>query len=184
MDFRLFYRAVIDNDERKIAEYFTPAKKVLESYLYAVYSATFDEAEEAVQTALVNIYENLRNNNLEVNEQAFFSYTVSAVRNAWLSIKRKEKYIESNDLYPDIEMISPEDQIQRLVDQDKKAVLAHCLNKLSRDYRSFIGHWLKNPEIDTAKIAKRYKTTAGNIWTKKHRIIKLLNECVTKNLKK
>jgi hypothetical protein len=74
------------------------------------------------------------------------------------------------------------DQLINILNKEKQKILAGCLKNLKSNYKNYITFWFDNPRIEAKVVAKHFGISVNNAWTKKHRIINLLKECVEKRL--
>src|SRR5699024_5737994 len=110
------------------------------------------------------------------------SFLLSVSRNHYLNLKiKKSPQLVDEDFD---KRSAPPKQLSELLDKEKQELLAKCLEKLNDDYRSFISYWFANPGSEAKKAAKYFKMSVASVWTKKHRIIKKLNDCYQKKIKK
>ncbi len=139
--------------------------------------ATRDEAEDCVQYSLECALDALRGEQLN-NTNRVLSYLMSTCRNNYL--KKLEKKREVNyDRVPSTEFHEP-NQVQSLLDQERKRILERCLEELKSTYRRFIDYWFDHPDSDADMVAKHFNISVNNVWTRKHRVIKKLNQCYEK----
>jgi RNA polymerase sigma factor (sigma-70 family) len=180
MDYSPFVHAIRDGDDATANELIARATPVLIRYLKVRMGASDDDAKDAVQKMFLYIIESIKDDKIQ-NPSGLLSYMLKTCRHNYTKTLRRQDF-EIVDESVDFAVNEPE-QIDKLLDKERKRILQRCLELLNANYREFITHWLIDPSVDAEKIADKYNTSAGNIWTRKHRVIKQLNDCVKKKLK-
>jgi DNA-directed RNA polymerase specialized sigma24 family protein len=74
------------------------------------------------------------------------------------------------------------DQLSNILDKEKHKILAGCLKNLKPNLKEYITYWFDNPRGEAKVVAQHFGISVNNAWTKKHRIISTLKECVEKRL--
>lgn len=174
MDFSNLLHAMSEGNESTLGEMLEHLTPILKKYLMAKFSAEEVDAEDAIQTMLLKTLIKARNDKIK-NPDAFLGYIYSATRNEYLKIARK-KLASGEDSLARIEGDFP-GQLEKLLDEEKMRILEHCLQTLKSAHQSYIAYWFENPGEEASKVAEKFKISVNNAWTKKHRIIRMLNEC-------
>jgi len=180
MDYSPFVHAIRDGDDATANKMIARATPVLIRYLRVRMGASEDDAKDAVQKMFLYIIESIKDNKIQ-NPSGLLSYMLKTCRHNYTKTIRRQDF-EITDESVEYAVNEPE-QIDKLLDKERKRILQRCLELLNSSYRKFITHWLEDPSVEAEKIAAIYKTSEGNIWTRKHRVIKQLNDCVKKKLK-
>lgn len=180
MDYSPFVHAIRDGDDATANKIIAGATPVLIRYLMVRMGASEDDAKDAVQKMFLYVIESIKDGKIQ-NPSGLLSYMLKTCRHNYTKTLRRQDFEIVDD---SIEYaVSEPEQIDKLLDKERKRILKRCLELLNSSYRKFITHWLEDPSVDAEKIAEIYNTSAGNIWTRKHRFIKQLNDCVNKKLK-
>jgi len=74
-------------------------------------------------------------------------------------------------------LVSPEQQIKRLQDEDRQKILEACLNRLKKEPREFIEFLMTHPYLSTRELSRRLTMTEANVRTKKSRLLSRLHAC-------
>lgn len=159
----------------------------LTGFLQIELRASLEEAEESTQDAFLTTIEAIKKGALE-NPEKVASYLITSAKYAFLKMRKNKKPTEG--LNPELlEMEDDEspDQFEErqnttLLDEDRQRALNSCIRKLDQASKLFIKHLFTYPDKNAEELAKRFKTSKNNVWTKKSRIIKQLNECVSRYL--
>ena len=151
----------------------------LQQYLAVVYNASPHEAEEAVQRAFANVLEKVRSDAIE-NSRAIYSYILRACKNEYIGLKKGQQKFDQNETNERTWRASPAQQIEHLLDEDRQRILNQCLQALGANARAYIAYIMKNPEVSTKSLSKRFDISESNVRVKKHRILEALRKCVQK----
>ncbi len=173
--------AFSENDTSKIDDLLRELRPRLISFLHIHMNASKEDAEDCAQDALLVSLETISKGKMRDTEY-LLSFLLSTCRNNYLNLQTK-RFPQFTDRNPD-ETTRPPRQLSALLDEEKKDILSQCLEKLSAGYRTFINYWFTHPEAEAKKAAAHFSMSVENVWTKKHRIIKKLNKCYQKKLKK
>lgn len=169
------------NDTTTINRLLGKLRPRLIRFLLIHLNASPEDAEDCAQDAFLVSLETIEKGQMRDAEQ-LLSFLLSACRNNYLNLKNKKspKLVEENlD-----EKSAPPKQLLALLDKEKHDLLAQCLETLSAGYRAFIDYWFVNPDSEAQIAANHFDMSVANVWTKKHRIIKKLNACYQKKIKK
>ncbi len=179
MDYSKFVSAVLENDEEKLNELSDVIFRVLIKFLMVRMDARSEDAEDSAQNALMLVIEKIRNDKLK-NPDTLIYYLFTTAKNDYLKQLSKKK--ESN--YEEIPNSFSEkaDQLENLLDEERLNVLNYCMKKLKKDYYDYISYWFEHPGDEAVAVASHFGISVNNAWTKKHRILQILKECVRKNL--
>ena len=148
-------------------------------YLKVRMDASPSDARDAVQQALMNTYEKIMQDEIQ-DKKYIYKYLLTACRHAYVRLVRNEdKFREQFEDYEEI-LVSPEQQVSNLLDEDRQKVLEECLQKLRDKSRAFITYIIRNPTAKTKGISERFGLSESNVRVKKSRIISDLSHCVKK----
>ena len=178
MDYSELYFAVSNNDERRINQLVDAIMPVLISYLRATMQAELADAKDCAQVALIRTINKIKENKIHKPGRLYY-YLLSACRNHYLRMS-DEQLIEFSDKIETYYAIEPPRQIDMIIDSEKTEILKDCLEQLTDEHRNFIDYCLRFPEAEAKDIAAEFDITPNNVWTRKHRIIKMLNNCYMK----
>jgi len=174
MDYSNLVTALRENDTRRANELIEALRPRLMAFLRIHMNASRADAEDIAQDSLLNSIEIIKEGRLK-NPDQVVSYILSTCRNNYLKMKKKQRE-ESMDEIPDEYQQAP-GQLQSLLDEEQQRLLEWCLNQLKEEYQRFMQYWFDHPDAHTKKVAAEFDITVNNAWTRKHRLIKKLNEC-------
>jgi RNA polymerase sigma factor (sigma-70 family) len=145
-------------------------------------NASRADAEDCAHDTLLTSMEALKDGQLRDSDRVI-SYILSIARNNYLKLRRKHKPEYLEELSPDYEQRQEPLQLQFLLDEEQERLLESCLNQLEKKYRLFMQHWLCYPNAHAENVAKKFGISKNSVWTRKHRLIKRLNDCYRKKSK-
>ncbi|MEO1023874.1 MAG: sigma-70 family RNA polymerase sigma factor, partial [Bacteroidota bacterium] len=172
---------VKENDQKEIERYHQVLNKILISYGSIQLGASREDAEDCAQNVLIHSVVQIRKGNLQ-HAEAIISYLFTSFRNEYLKLKRKlrEPLTEQDPQ----EIPDEPRQLSQMIEVERLHILEQCMKLLKEDLRTFIGEWFLHPGKDAAAVADQYGMSVTSVWTKKHRIIQVLKECVHNKWKK
>lgn len=179
MDYSKFVTAVNENDRSELDRLSVIISRVLMKFLRARLNASQEDAEDCVQSTLLQVIKTIRDDKLN-NPDSIIYYMFTAAKNEYFKVlsKRKEDiYEETPHHYYD-----EPGQLMSLLDKERQRILEYCVSKLKPAQISYISYWFENPADDAGSVAKHFNISLSNAWTRKHRIIQILKSCVTKNI--
>lgn len=177
MDYSKFVDAVIEKDEATITEQVKVITRVLIKFLTVRLDAPFHDAQDCAQNTLLIATEKIRNDDL-THPDAVINYLFTTAKHEYFKVLSKEREVNYDDL-PEHHSDKP-DQLNRLLDDEKMTLLKACMEALKADYKKYIEYWFQNPGYETAVVADHFDISVNNAWTKKHRVINVLKECLEK----
>jgi len=178
-DFSELIRAVQEGDDELANELLSDLTRVLISYLQTRKGASYDDAADCAQQTILLTYEAIKEDRIE-DADRIFSYLMTTCKNNYYKLRENRKEYHYDRL-PENPKIGPL-QINRLYEQERKRILNECINSLKDDYREFIKYWFQNPDSDATEVAKHFNISVNNAWVRKHRVIKMLQECYLKKI--
>lgn len=168
--------ALQQNKEGKANEMLEEVLYRLKDYLKVVMNADERDAEEAIQQAFLNVYDQIRKDNIK-DEKYIFSYMLRAARHEYIRLyKNQHKFNYLEDDHTE-HLVEPARQIENLMDQDRQRILEACLKELREKSRVFIEYFIDKPDATTKQASKHFDITGANVRTKKSRIISRLHHC-------
>lgn len=175
VDYSELVDALQDGDDAKAEELINEILPRLEDYLVVVMSAERYAAKECVQQAFLDVFEQIRKDNIKESKY-IFSYLIKACRHEYLRFAKREhkfKYEEDalNILY------EPEQQFQNLLDQERQRILEECLNELKEKSKKFIEYFIDKPDATTEEAKNEFGLSSANVRTRKSRILSRLHHC-------
>lgn len=177
-----FSRALEENDRDTLNRLFAEIIPSLVEYLQVVMNAEFTVAEECVQNALARFYKRISEGKSPPEAGSLFPYLVRAVKNEYLDYVSKERAqgpVEEEDA-----LVSPPDQISRLLDKERQDILRKCLRELKEDAREFIEYWLNYPDADYKHMSQVFGISKTNVTSRRSRILRTLHECFQRRSEK
>ncbi len=178
MEFDLLFKAIYEKDEKEINRLTPVVLKVMVSYLRFTFSASEQDAEDCAQDTILKMME-VAQVREDIPENAG-GYARQILKNYFLKTYRattKEVKTEQTDF--DSKQKDPYDIF---INQELKKILDFCLEKLEEIHRRFMSYILNNPDARAADIGTKFDISESNVWVRRHRIQKQLQECVRKKL--
>ena len=175
VDYSDLVEAIQDGDEAKAGELINEILPRLEDYLVVVMNAERNSARECVQQAFLDVFEQIRRDNIKESKY-IFSYLIKSCRHEYLRYSKREhkfKYEEEalNVLY------EPEQQMQNLLDKERYRILQECLEELQAKSRRFIEYFIDKPDASTEEATEEFGLSSANVRTRKSRILSRLHHC-------
>ncbi|WP_069131922.1 RNA polymerase sigma factor [Rhodohalobacter halophilus] len=174
MDYSELVEALQRNDRQSVNQICADSLVILKKYLIARMGATPENAEDAVQQMFEYLIPKIREDVID-NPGGLAKYMMKAARHTYLNLLRDYNFNEYEELAE--EPVVPENQIWNLINDDRKQILKHCIDKLKAHYRSLVEFLLTYPEADAADVAEKFDISVNNAWQRRHRVIKHLSSC-------
>ena len=152
------------------------------TYLRITMNATPEDAEDAVQEAFVGVYEKLMEGELKVKKY-FFKYLLQACRNEYLVLMRYENRQTGSLDHVQQYLVSPSDQIKKLLDKERQQLLKKCIGALKQKYRDFAWYYCDQHKWNPEAASQHFGISNNNIRLRKHRTMRKLGECIKRKLK-
>ena len=171
-----FYEGVLAYDEARISKAFAHLSNQLIGYLRVTMKADLVDCEDIIQNVFLKTVNIIRDGAINEPEK-IGSYLITASRNQYFSFKRKiqlEELDQSTEYFASLS-----EQIDLLVENEKYEALRDCVDELDKENKSIIKYWLSKPDEKAEKVAEYFKMKVNTVFTKKHRIIKILANCVS-----
>lgn len=175
MDYSELIPAIKNGDQVTSSRLCSKATPIFKNYLFKKFSADPNDADEAIQQMYEYIILKVLEDDFE-NPKGILSYMLKTCRHNYIKLAREKNR-------PDIENISAEpiseaQQIWQLVNEEEQEILKYCTEKLREGYKEFINYWFDFPNASAGEAAEYFNISINNAWTRKHRIINKLNECI------
>ncbi len=180
MDYSDLVKALRENDAQKANELIEALRPRLIAFLRIHMNATQADAEDCAQDSLLTSIKVIKEDRLNDPNQVV-SYILSICKNTYLKMQKKQRE-ESMEAVSEAQRQAPR-QLQSLLDEEQEELLAWCMNQLKEKYQKFMQYWFDHPDAHTNKVADHFNISVNNAWTRKHRLIKKLNECYRKKSK-
>lgn len=180
MEYSDLVEALRERDQARINEIINDLTPRLIKFLKIHMGASTSDAKDCVQQAFVHCLEIIREDRLR-NSEKILTYLMTTCRNNYLKKTRENREIVSDEIHKKHFRIPG--QLRKILDQERLDILEECLDELKPDYRTFIDYWFEHPDSDAEDVAEHFGITVNNTWTRKHRIIKRLNECYKRKIK-
>jgi RNA polymerase sigma factor (sigma-70 family) len=176
VDYSELVFALQQNKEGKANELLEELLYRLKDYLKVVMNATDSEAEECTQQAFLNVYEQIKKDNIK-QEKYIFSYMIRACRHEYFRLsKDQHRFNNPVEDHPG-HLVEPAEQVENLMDKDRQRILEECLEELREKSRTFIEYFIDKPDSSTKEAAKYFDISGANVRTKKSRILSRLHHC-------
>lgn len=175
VDYSELVEALQKGDDEKAGELLSEVIPRLEEYLRIVMSAEPNAAKECVQQAFLDVFEQIRKDNIN-NSKYIFSYLIKACRHEYIRYaKRQHKFEFDEETFN--EVYEPQEQLSNLLDKERQRILEECLAELRKKSREFIEYFINKPEATTEDAVTEFDLSNANVRTKKHRILSRLHHC-------
>lgn len=148
----------------------------LKDYLQVVLNADEKDAEECTQQAFLNVYEQIKKDNIR-EEKYIFSYMIRACRHEYFRLSKEQHRFNNPVEDYQRHLVDPAEQFQNLMDKDRQAILEACLKELRDKSRRFIEYFMDKPDATTKEAAAYFDISGANVRTKKSRILSRLHHC-------
>lgn len=178
MDYSELVTALNEGNTRKVNKLITSIRPRLLAFLRIHMNASEEDAKDISQEALLTAIEIIKNDRLR-NPDQVVSYILSICRNSYLKMKKDRRTTSLTEANPQHQ--APR-QLQSLLDIEQKRLLQWCLDQLPDKHRQYIEYWFDHPGAHSQKVADHFNISVNNVWTRKHRLIKKLNECYQKKI--
>lgn len=174
MEYSELVQALHEGDDARINAILRDLIPRLRRFLEIHMGAKKRDAEDCVQQSLELALDVLRKDKLK-DPDKILTYLMTTCRNNYLKEQEKKREV-TYDRVPTNQFHDPS-QFKSLVDKERMEILKRCLDELKVAYRRFIQYLFEHPDSDADKVADHFDISVNNVWTRKHRIIKQLNEC-------
>lgn len=180
MDYSPLVKAVQDGDQETANRLISEATPILVRMLMARMNASRHDAEDAVQGMFVYIIEAIREGKIH-NPSGLLAYMIKTCRHNYLKSRQEYSvdYEEGMAGEPATEAV----QLERLIESERMDFYRHCVENLKEDYRVFFDYWISHPDTAATEVAREFDISVNNAWTRKHRVIKWLQECIQRKLR-
>lgn len=175
MDYSGLVTSIRDGDELTAGKLCAEATPILKKYLMKKFGAAPTDAEDAIQKMYESIIIKIREDEIE-NPQGLLAYMLKTCRHNYLKLFREK----NNDYLQSMidEPASSARQLWELVNEEEQEILKYCLDQLRKGYKEFISYWFTFPNASTEDVAEHFDISINNAWTRKHRVINKLTDCV------
>ncbi|MDR8391356.1 RNA polymerase sigma factor [Aliifodinibius sp. S!AR15-10] len=181
MDYSELVEALQNGDDVRVNEMLKEIIPRLVRFLQIHMGASKSDAEDSVQQAMEPGLDAIREHSLDSND-AVLSYLISTCKNTYLKFMEKKREV-NYDRVPSSEFHLP-NQMESILDKERKRILKRCMEELQEMYRKFMQYWFDHPDCQAEAVAAEFNLSVSNVWTRKHRIIKKLNRCYKKKSNK
>lgn len=181
MDYSKFVTAVLQNDRATLDELSIVISKVLIKFLLVRMDANLEDAQDSAHNTILFTIEKIKDDSLKHPDRVI-NYLFTTAKHDYLKSQNKNREA-SYDEVPD-HYSKEGDQLQNILNEERQKILKRCLEKLKPKQFEYIDFWFKNPRMEASQVASHFKMSVNNAWTKKHRILQVLKECVQKNINK
>jgi RNA polymerase sigma factor (sigma-70 family) len=175
VDYSELVEAIQEGDNKKATDLISEVIPRLEDYLTVSMNSDANSAQECVQQAFLDVFEQVRKDKIK-EPKYIFSYLIKSCRHEYLRYAKRQhkfKYEEEalNELY------EPEQQIENLLDKERQRILKECLEELQDKSKKFIEYFIDKPDATTEEASEEFDLSGANVRTKKSRILSRLHHC-------
>lgn len=176
MTYNLLVEALLRGNQEDADKYLRELNEALIGYLLVRMRANRHDAEDAAQQTVLVLLELRMSKNLRDIENPG-GYIKTILKNEYIKVKRKSANISSEPVEDYSLVFDGPDQLDVLVTNERLEILRECISKMSDFNRRFIEYCMSKTRIDTSEIARFFKITVSNAWSRKFRIIQWLAKC-------
>lgn len=180
MNYSDLVSATLEDDQNRLNAILRKLFPALVQYMRGTMSCSNTDAEDCAQQAILDTLEKIKANKIRTPESVY-PYLLKTCRNNYFRLKRYNSRMSSEEHFT--YLTDPPEQIRSLVDEEELAIVRDCLDNLSLTLRTFIEYIMARPGIESEQIAEEFKTSVPGVWSKKHRIIRILADCVKLKMK-
>lgn len=180
MNYSELVSATLEDDQKRLNKILGKLFPALVHYLRGTMSCSRTDAEDCAQQAIMDTLEKIKANRIRTPESVY-PYLLKSCRNNYFRIRRHNNKMVRDEHFS--YLIEPAEQLRNLLDDEELCILNDCLDSLSDSLRTFINYFIKRPGIDSEQVAHEFQTSVAGVWSKKHRIIQLLADCVKIKMK-
>lgn len=174
MDYTKLVTALKENDSEEVNRLVEALRPRLMAFLRIHMNATDADAEDCAQDSLIDSLEVIKSDRID-DPKRIVSYILTTCRNNYLKMQKKRRETTMDEV-SEAQTQAPR-QLQSLLDEEQKKLLRWCMSQLKEEYQQFMQYWFDHPDAHTKKVAAEFDISVNNAWTRKHRLIKKLNEC-------
>jgi|GEM_PF-328991 len=175
MDYSGLVKAIQDGDDITANKLCSEAIPIFRKYLVKKFAADLNDADDAIQRMFEYIILKIQNDEIE-NPHGLLQYMLKACSHNYIKSAQEKNSPISQDL--NFEPSSKPNQIWGLVNEDQQQLLKYCVEKLRKGYQEFFSFCFSHPGATTEDIADHFEISTNNAWTRKHRVINKIAECV------
>lgn len=175
MDYSQLVFALKSGDMRTANQLIGEATPILKKYLVSKVNASSDDADDAIQQMFEYVIPKIISDDIK-NPSGILSYMLKASRHSYFKILRDfdlDKFDEIEE-----QLVTEADQAWKLMDEEQASLLMRCIESLRKGYREFASFIFSYPGANTEDIAENFGLTPANAWTRKHRVLKKITDCV------
>lgn len=175
MDYALLVQAIQEGDDGTTNSMVSEATPILIRMLKVRMNASQEDAEDAVQMMFLYVVKAIRDDRIK-SPSGLLSYMILTCRHSYLkSVDGFRPELSDGQLQ---EPAEEPVQLSDLIEEEKMLIYEECIRLLRNDKRKFFSYWMRHPDSRASEIAEYFKISVNNAWTRKHRIIKILQECI------
>lgn len=180
MEYSELVSAVLENDQSRMNKILRELLPVIVSFLKGHMGASKEDAEDCAQQTILLTIDTIKSGKIRDPDRIYY-YVMTTSKNNYLKLVDSNKEYHFDQLPKDA-FRNPK-QIENIIEKERKVILQECMEELSDSYRKFIEYWFENPDSSTTRVAKHFGITVNNAWTRKHRVLNMLNKCYEKKNK-
>lgn len=173
-EIRKLKEAVLSEDETRFREAFPLVQSELFRFLKRNYRVRREDAEDAVQQAIVAFVQSVRKGNI-VSDERLGAYIGTICKRELARLVMRDMILRDSAEMDVDYAAAPAPSMER---QEMSRLLALCLAKLDPEQKAFILDWFSDP--DAKRMAAERGLTLNSIYTRKSRALKSLSECVAR----
>lgn len=181
MEYSELVTAIKEDDSEKINKLLARLRPRLLAFLRIHLNANEADAQDCAQESLLISLKIIEEDRID-NPDQVVSYILSTCKNVYLKMLKKRREKSIDEVSED--QLHPPRQLKSLLNEEQKRLLEWCMGQLKKEYQNFMQYWFKYPNAHANSVANHFNMSVNNVWTRKHRLIKKLNECYQKKSEK
>lgn len=175
MDYAPLVKAIQEGNDQEANRLISKVTPILVRMLQVRMNASLQDAEDTVQIMFINVIRAIRENRIDYPER-LLAYMITACRNGYMKNQGKHDYMLFSE---GVEEPREEPaQLRQLIEKEKLRHYETCIESLRSDHKEFIRYWLRHPDANASDVAEHFGISVNNAWVRKHRIIKLIQDCL------
>ncbi|MEX0686291.1 MAG: sigma-70 family RNA polymerase sigma factor [Balneolales bacterium] len=180
-DYSELVRATLENDKVLLNKILESISDTSIHYLLYHMNSSRADAEDCTQQAILDTLEKIKALKIKDPER-IIPYIKTCCRNNYFRKVRYNNKLISNDHFSYLS--EPPNQLEDIMKSEESEILKTCLESLNDNYREFLTYFITFPGVDASQVAKHFNMSVISVWSKKHRIIKKLAQCIQNKMSK
>ena len=175
-----YLNSIINNDRKEEADELQNSHHKVVEYLKNKFQICQEDAEDAVQNTILILLEKKEQELLDKMEN-ITAYTYAILKNECFKIIRHQHRM-SYSVEEKLSTYKASDPLNELHYAERMAMLNGCLSHMTEANKKFFLFIIHNPEKSDDEVATYFGIKKSNVYTRKHRLQKIISNCVLKKI--